>query len=216
MSQGTIAQPQSSGLANYHFFIRKLHSFLGVFPISIFLVEHLITNSLAAISPALYDKAVNTLLSLPYLGVIEILIIALPLTIHALYGLYIVYVAKNNVSRYSYTRNWMFYLQRISALLTLLFVVIHVWVLRIAHSLYGLKINYATVQSQLADPAWLVFYVVGLIAATFHFANGLWNFTVSWGIVVGEQAQNFVWQACMLLFVAISVLGLSAILAFIQ
>ncbi|AQS59248.1 succinate dehydrogenase cytochrome b558 subunit [Desulforamulus ferrireducens] len=213
MSQGTIAQ--SGGLANYHFFIRKLHSFLGVFPISIFLVEHLFTNSLAAISPALYDKAINTLLNLPYLTAIEILIIALPLTIHALYGLYVVYVAKNNIYRYSYTRNWMFYLQRISALLTLIFVVVHVWCLRIAHSLYGLEINYATVQNQMADPVWLWFYVVGLIAATFHFANGLWNFTVSWGIVVGEQAQNFVWKICMLMFVVISVLGLSAIMAFI-
>ncbi len=215
MTQVTISQSQNNGFANYHFFIRKLHSFLGVFPISFFLVEHLIANSLAAISPALFDTTVSKLQSIPYLGTVEILLIALPLTIHALYGLYIVYVTKNNISRYSYSKNWMFYLQRISALLTLAFVVIHVWFLRIAHSLYGLEINYLTVQNQLSNPAWLAFYVVGLLAATFHFANGLWNFTVSWGIVVGEQAQNFVWKACMLLFVAISALGLSAILAFI-
>ncbi len=215
MTQVTMAQSENNGFANYHFFIRKLHSFLGVFPISFFLVEHLIANSLAAISPALFDTTVGKLQSIPYLGAVEILLIALPLTIHALYGLYIVYVAKNNVSRYGYSKNWMFYLQRISALLTLAFVIIHVWFLRIAHSLYGLEINYLTVQSQLSNPAWLTFYVVGLLAATFHFANGLWNFTVSWGIVVGEQAQNFVWKACMLLFVAISALGLSAILAFI-
>lgn len=215
MSQVTVA-PHSEGLAGYHFFIRKLHSALGFFPISFFLLEHLITNSLAAVSPARFDKAIGQLQSIPYLGVIEILFIALPLTIHAIYGLYIVYVARNNVGRYSYVKNWMFYLQRISALITFVFVILHVWSLRIAPTLYGLKTNFTTVQQHLADPFWLAFYIIGLLAATFHFANGLWNFSVSWGIAVGDQAQQCVWKLCMLLFIIVSALGLTAIWAFTQ
>ncbi|WP_333870439.1 succinate dehydrogenase cytochrome b558 subunit [Desulforamulus putei] len=216
MSQVSVAPSENSGLANYHFFVRKLHSFLGVFPISFFLMEHLITNSLAAISPSLYDTAVSRLQSIPFLGVMEVLLIAFPLTIHALYGLYIVYVAKNNLTRYCYTRNWTFYLQRVTALITFVFVLVHVWQLRIAHSLYGLEISYVTMQNLLANPWWLAFYMIGLVAAAFHFANGFWNFTVSWGIVVGEQAQDFIWKLCMILFLISSYVGLTAIWAFIQ
>ena len=215
MSQANVISDQA-GLSDYHFFVRKLHSALGLFPIGIFLLEHLITNSLAAFSPALYDKAIAHLMNLPYLGLIEILIIALPLTIHAIYGLYIVYVTKNNIGRYAYVRNWMFYLQRISALITFAFVLVHVWQLRVAHALYGLEISYVTVQQLLAQPFWLTFYIISLLAATFHFSNGLWNFSVSWGIVIGEQSQQFLWKLCMLFFIITSILGLSSIWAFIQ
>ncbi|CCO07063.1 succinate dehydrogenase cytochrome b558 subunit [Desulforamulus hydrothermalis] len=207
---------QNEGLANYHFFVRKLHSFLGFFPISFFLTEHLITNSLAVVSPALYNSAVSRLQSIPFLPAIEFLFIALPLAIHALYGLYIVYVAKNNVLRYSYLRNWAFYLQRVTALVSLAFILVHVWQLRVAYALSGLAITFDTMSHLLANPWWLAFYVIGLLAAAFHFANGLWNLTVSWGIAVGEKAQEFIWKLCMGLFIIASCAGLAAIVAFIQ
>lgn len=212
MQQVNLLQPEGCNAVGYHFFVRKLHSFLGVFPISFFLLEHLFTNSLALLNPLLFDSAVNFLQNIPYLGIVEILLIALPLTIHAIYGLYIVYIAKNNTSRYSYARNWMFYLQRISALITLIFVVVHVWHLRITH--YS-TMSYNTVHNQLTDPFWLSFYVIGLIASLFHFSNGLWNFAVSWGIVVGEKAQDFVWKICMIVFILFTVVGLATIWAFI-
>ncbi|MCZ6683513.1 MAG: hypothetical protein O7B26_10035, partial [Planctomycetota bacterium] len=46
----------------------------------------------------------------------------------------------------------------------------------------------------IAVPAWftLSIYVVGLAAAVYHFANGIWSFCVSWGITVGEKAQKAV------------------------
>lgn len=216
MTQVSTVQSENNGLAKYHFFVRKLHSFLGLFPISLFLMNHLFVNSLAALSPSLYDTAVSRLQNIPYLDVVEILLIALPLAIHALYGLYIVYVAKNNLSRYSYTGNWMFYLQRVTALITFVFVIVHVWQLPVAHSLYGLEITFATMQSLLVNPLWLTFYAISLVAAAFHFANGLWNFSVSWGIVVGEQAQKVVWKLCMVLFFIASAVGLAAIWAFVQ
>lgn len=201
---------------NNHFFNRKLHSLLGLFPISFFLLEHLLTNSLAILSPGRFNSAVIFLQSIPYLTVLEIIFIALPLTIHGLYGLYLVYLAKNNLFSYSYVRNWMFYLQRLSAVITLIFVLVHVWQLRIVHSLTGLPIDFMAIHNLLTDPLLLSFYIIGLLAASFHFANGLWNFTVSWGIAVGEQVQTFIWGLCMLLFIFSFLIGLTAIWAFIQ
>lgn len=207
---------EGDSVSSYHFFIRKLHSLLGVFPITLFLTEHLFTNLLALISPTQFNSAVNFLHSIPYLGLVEFLLIAVPLTVHALYGLYIMYIAENNITRYSYVRNWTFFLQRITALITFIFVVVHVWQLRISQILYGFEINYATIQNQLTDPLWLLFYIIGLVAAVFHFANGIWNFTVSWGIVVGENSQNIIWKLCMFIFILFTALGLSAVWAFIQ
>ena len=39
-------------------------------------------------------------------------------------------------------------------------------------------------------------YVIGVVAAVFHFSNGMWSFLVSWGITVGPRAQavsTWVW-----------------------
>lgn len=203
-------------LTDNHFFMRKLHSFLGLFPIAVFLLEHLITNSLAILSPDLFNAAVFFLQGLPYLIVLQIVFIALPLTIHGLYGLYRMYLAKNNLFSYTYVRNWLFYMQRLSALITLIFILVHVWQLKLTYAWAGLPINFMTIHNLLADPVWLTFYIIGLLAASFHLANGLWNFTVSWGIAVGEQVQIFIERLCLLLFIFTFLIGLSAIWAFTQ
>ncbi|MBK8269636.1 MAG: hypothetical protein IPK83_15585 [Planctomycetes bacterium] len=36
------------------------------------------------------------------------------------------------------------------------------------------------------------FYIIGLAAACYHFANGLWTFCISWGITVGAKALTTV------------------------
>ena len=42
----------------------------------------------------------------------------------------------------------------------------------------------------LHNPLLFLFYVVGLIAASWHFAYGIWLFSAKWGIVSGEKAQR--------------------------
>ena len=67
----------------------------------------------------------------------------------------------------------------------------------------------------LADPAYYVFSVVGLLAATLHFANGLWSFGVRWGITVGPRAQRISRACCGVLFVALSLAGVVALRSFV-
>ncbi|MDD2420901.1 MAG: succinate dehydrogenase, partial [Heliobacteriaceae bacterium] len=78
-----------------HFLIRKLHSLLGLFPVGAFFFEHTLTNSFTLIGPDLLEKWCWCLHNLPFKVPIEILFIFIPLAFHALYGLWIVYVAKN-------------------------------------------------------------------------------------------------------------------------
>src|SRR5690606_41937763 len=55
------------------------------------------------------------------------------------YGLYVAFLSKNNVASYSTLRNIFFMLQRVTGVITLIFVAWHVWETRIQKSLQGMS-----------------------------------------------------------------------------
>lgn len=202
-------------LESNHFFIRKLHSLLGLVPIGVFLLEHLTVNAFSMAGPEVYNKGVAALQSIPFLPLIEIIFIAIPILFHGIYGLWIVYGAKNNVLDYKYLKNWLFYLQRVTAVITLAFVLYHTYTLRISNLLFGLEINFNTMTAVLSNPWVMAFYVIGLLSAVFHFANGLATFLITWGITVGPHSQRIATIVSGVLFVILSVVGIQALVAFI-
>jgi len=199
------------------YFNRKLHSLLGVIPIGAFLIEHLITNYEAFNGGHLaFIKSVEWLNSLPLVFFLELFGIWLPLLYHGVYGLYMAYQSRNNVTNYGFFRNWMFMLQRITGVITFIFIVWHVFETRVqvalgnvGHSDLGVLLH-----ESIQNPLVLTAYIVGIIAATFHFSNGLWSFMVSWGITVGPRSQRVSTVICMGLFVVLSVMFILAITAF--
>jgi len=64
------------------------------------------------------------------------------------------------------------------------------------------------------NPFFFILYLIGVLSAAFHFANGLWSFMVSWGITVGPRAQRVSSYICMTLFVIVSVLFTWSLFAF--
>ncbi|MFD1735977.1 succinate dehydrogenase cytochrome b558 subunit [Bacillus salitolerans] len=200
---------------NREFINRRLHSLLGVIPVGIFLIQHLVVNHFATQGAEAFNKAAHFMESLPFRYVLEALIIFIPILYHAIYGLYIAFTAKNNVSNYGFFRNWMFLLQRISGVVTLIFISWHVWETRIAAA-FGAEVNYDMMEAILSNPLMLVFYIVGVISTIFHFANGLWSFFVSWGITVTPRSQVILTYVTLGIFVALSFVGLRAIFAFID
>ncbi|QFT90108.1 Succinate dehydrogenase cytochrome b558 subunit [Bacillus sp. THAF10] len=196
------------------FLLRRLHSLLGVIPVGLFLVQHLVINHFAVYGQENFNKAAHFMESLPFRYALEIFVIFLPIIFHAVYGLYIAFTAKNNVSNYGFVRNWMFVLQRFTGIITLIFIVWHVWETRIAAAL-GTDVNFDMMASILSSPFMLVFYIVGVIATIFHFANGLWSFCVSWGITVTPRSQLIATYVTIGIFFALSFVGLRAIFAFV-
>ncbi|WP_102345348.1 succinate dehydrogenase cytochrome b558 subunit [Bacillus sp. Marseille-P3661] len=196
------------------FLNRRLHSLLGIIPVGVFLMSHLITNNFVTKSPEAFNAAANVMGNLPFRYLLEIFVIFLPLIYHAVYGLYIAFTAKNNVSKFGYVRNWMFILQRITGVITLIFIVWHVWETRIAAA-FGTHVDYDMMHNILSNPAMLVFYVVGIISTTFHFANGLWSFLVSWGITITPRSQQISTYVTMAIFVALSFAFIRVIFAFL-
>lgn len=199
---------------NREFFYRRLHSLLGVIPVGLFLTQHLVVNHFATRGEESFNKAAAFMEQLPFRYFLEIFVIFLPLLFHAIYGLYIAFTAQNNVRRYGYFRNWMFMLQRLTGIITLIFVVWHVWETRV-QAAFGAEVNYDMMANIVANPFMLAFYIVGIVSAVFHFANGLWSFFVSWGITVTPRSQQISTYVTMGIFVALSIVGIRAILAFV-
>lgn len=229
----TPSAPTQSFEDKHHFLLRKLHSLSGVVPVGVFLIEHLITNSMAAYGPEKFNKSVQFIADLPYLPLLEIFGIFLPLAFHAIYGIKIAMSAEPNVSRYPYMANWRYFLQRLTGYIAFLFLIVHLAKFRFAHWL-GLSSHhflhspggdfFATTHSGLMQwNAWgwqvpatvvLTLYFVGLASACFHFANGLWTFCISWGITVGEQAQKRVGVVAAGVGITLFALGTASLVGF--
>jgi succinate dehydrogenase / fumarate reductase cytochrome b subunit len=214
-----------------HFFMRKLHQLTGVIPLGIFLLEHFYTNSKALGAKAagiagreLYNQAVAQLQTVPYLLLIEIFGIFLPLIFHGVYGLLITYEGRPNVRAYGYFRNWMYLLQRVSGVVLFFFITFHVLNFRFG-MMPGLNdkavaeypwMAFEIVSREFRNPVILAIYMIGIISTVYHFANGLWLFLVDWGVAIGQRAQRALGYICAAIGIALAVVGINAALAFIR
>jgi succinate dehydrogenase / fumarate reductase cytochrome b subunit len=203
-------------MANSHSFLNhKLHSLLGLFPIGLYLLFHLTANYQATRGPEAFNQVVAMIEHVPFLLAVEFIFIYIPLLFHAIYGIYIAFQAKHNVGNFGYFRNHMFLWQRLTGIITLIFIAWHVWETRVQKAL-GAEVNFDMMANILSDPLMVVFYSIGIISAVFHFSNGLWSFLVHWGITVGPRSQRFATYLTMGIFVVVSLIGLRAMSAFIQ
>lgn len=201
--------------AHREFFWRRLHSLLGVLPIGIFMIQHLVVNHYAVYGEESFNKAAGVLESLPFLLALEIVVIYLPILFHGILGVYIVFTARNNPGSYSFLRNWLFYLQRITGIITFIFIAWHVWETRVQIGLGNAELNYGLMHNILSNPVMLWVYIIGVISAVFHFSNGLWGFMVHWGFAQSPRSQKIVTYITLIAFVLISFIGIRAILAFV-
>ena len=202
------------GIAKHQHFFRKLHSLSGIIPVGVFLMVHLSVNFTATYGEDAYNKASAIMVNLPFKMFLETFIIFVPLLFHGLYGAYIAFQAKNNVLRYKYARNWQFYLQRLSGLITLAFLIWHVWETKISYELYGGEMGYDFMANVVSSPLVLVLYIIGIVAATYHFSNGIWTFLITWGVTISPKSQKVFSYITFGIFLVITYIGIRAIMAF--
>lgn len=195
------------------FFLRRLHSLLGVIPVGLFLTQHLIINYFSTRGEEAFNAASDFMGSLPFLYVLEWVVIYIPLMFHAFYGVYIAFTAKNNTGRFGTYRNWMFKLQRLTGVFLVIFIAWHIYQTRIQKAL-GVDVNYDMMADIFQSTGMVIFYFVGVLAATFHLANGIWAFLVTWGITQSPRSQQIFSYVSILIFIALSFIGIRAILGF--
>ena len=193
--------------ARQYFTLRRLHSLTGIVPIGVFLCEHFFTNSFALQGAASYNQKVEFLKSLPYLYLIELFGIAVPILFHAVLGVIILLEARFNSTRLPYARNHMFTWQRFTGLFLIAFIAYHVLTTRFG-AWFGIDTGdmFKLMEHKMQTPALAVLYLLGVLAASFHFGNGLWGFALHWGVVTGRAAQRaWSWVAiCVALLFAVA------------
>ena len=120
---------------------KRLHSLAGLFLV-LFLIEHLVTNSQAALfvgdDGAGFINSVNFLYTLPYLPIIEITLLGFPILLHGWLGIKYLLTSKPNSihtdgskpALYYLPRNKAYTWQRITALIVVIGIPLHVAYMR--------------------------------------------------------------------------------------
>ena len=200
------------------FFLRRLHSLSGIVPVGAFLTEHFFSNAFATNGPHAYADQVKFLTGLPFLVWIEALFIWLPLAFHSLYGFYIWYRGESNAISYPWQGNWMYTAQRWTGAVSFFYIAWHTYTMRFSgvHIIGNPGAAFGKVQQELQNPWALAFYIVGIVAASWHFGYGLWLFAVKWGVILGEQARRRFAVVCTGLTIVFVVVGLFTVRAFFR
>lgn len=205
----------------HQFLLRRLHSLTGVL-FGGYVLFHLFINATIAQGGKVYQTQVQGIHNLPFLWVIEWTFIYLPILFHTVYGVWITLTGQPNLYNYPFARNTLYLLQRISAVVLVVFIAFHV--LSLKYGWFGARYAFAPDRAMStvgrhfdASPVvtW-VLYPVGVLAACFHLANGLWTAAITWGLTISAAAQRRWGFICAAVFAVALVAGLTALIAAIR
>jgi succinate dehydrogenase / fumarate reductase, cytochrome b subunit len=202
-----------------HFLLRRLHSLTGIL-FGGYVVIHLLVNAtlIQGQKPDIYQVQVNKIHELPFLLAIEWIFIYLPILYHTVYGIWIIATGQPNVAEYPFAKNYLWLLQRVTALILAAFIAFHVLGMKgfFGHTL-AFDPAHATPSAEASiDASWflmLVVYPLGVLAGCFHLANGFWTAGITWGLTVSKNAQRRWGVVCGGLFVFTLLCGFLALVA---
>lgn len=220
----TVESPVARGVPplragqGHSFFWRRLHSLTGIIPVGAFLVEHFISNAFATNGPWAYADQVKFLSGLPFVPFLELFGIYLPLLYHSLYGFYIWGRGKSNVTDYPWQGNFMYAAQRWTGAVTFIYIAWHTYTMRFSgiHLLTNNQAAFHKVQVELQNPWMASFYLIGIIAASWHFAYGLFLFAAKWGITVSDRSRKTFGYVCTGIAILFIAVGFATMAAFFK
>jgi len=209
--------PLRAGQGN-SFLLRRLHSLSGRVPVGAFLVEHFVSNAFATNGPTAYALQVKFLSGLPFRIWLEWFGIFLPLAFHAFYGFYIWWRGESNVAAYPWTGNWMYTLQRYTGIVAFVYIIYHLYIMRFTgvHLPEYPGAAFGKVQNEFANGWPIAVYIVGIVAASWHFGYGLFLFAAKWGLVTGDKARKKMQIAGIGVAIVFIVIGFATMGAFFK
>ncbi|HEV7281276.1 MAG TPA: succinate dehydrogenase [Pirellulaceae bacterium] len=225
-----MAQP--SFFVRHDFLIRRLHSLAGLVPVGVYVVVHLVTNSLILNSVAAFQGQVYTIHSLgPALWIVEWAFIFIPLLFHAILGVWLAFEGRPNATRYGFVNNWRYVLQRVTGMIAFFFIFAHVFHMHgwfhteLWHDYVSGPLGGATFKpynagstaalSLQGNPVIPALYAIGVIATVFHLFNGIWTMGITWGAWTTPAAQRKANWVCLIGGLLLGVVGLTAIYGFV-
>jgi succinate dehydrogenase / fumarate reductase, cytochrome b subunit len=180
------AVPQKNSLLN-----SRLGSFLSVVPLGVWTVVHLWNNLAAFQGGDAWQRSV-TEYKHPFAQVLTWIIVFLPLLMHTGWGIARLFSFRPNNASYGNYGNLKYLLQRLSAVGLLAFLCAHIWLAFISPRIIGgAPEAFADIAGEMHHhvPTLLV-YLLGTLAVSYHLANGIQGFCMSWGILASERSMR--------------------------
>ena len=94
----------------------------------------------------------------------------------------------------------------------------HTWHLRFTgvHLLTHPAASFAKVQAEFQNPWIVAFYVIGIVAASWHLGYGIWLFAAKWGITTGDVARRRFGYVCLVIALLFIGIGLASAYSFLH
>jgi len=197
-----------------HFLTRRIHSLTGIVPVGLFLVYHLYLQLYLHSGAEVYNEVINGFYDSPLAIWALVIVVYIPLFFHAFFGVRLIFESSVQPS-YTYFSHLLYWLQRISGIGVLLFILAHVWNTQFGPWISGTYFEHLS--SGFTDPdsgmITKAVYLLGIIGAVFHFANGLNTFCMTWGIALTPKSQIRVRILSIFLFFILAASALYALSA---
>jgi succinate dehydrogenase / fumarate reductase cytochrome b subunit len=209
MSTEAVTVPQKTPLLQ-----SRLGSFLAVFPLSIWTIDHLWDNLYALSGEQAWQSAM-TGYSHPFSKALGLLIAFVPLLFHAGWGTVRLFSFRPNNLAYSNYGNLKYILQRVTAAGLLAFIAAHVWLALLRPYLtHGQPEPFTDIAREMRfHTLTLVVYLIGTLATAYHLANGLQNFGMAWGIFASDRSMRRFEPVVILLFLVLTAMSWVGIFA---
>lgn len=190
--------------------LNRLHSLTGCIALGGFLLLHLWTQGQALGGWEAYDRAVWWAGRSWPVRVLEVLLIYLPLSYHAAYGLSVILrpaglrQRRSSLSRGGYRKGWARALQHSTGAITLAFIVFHLWQFRWplwlgqleARDVFPLLCAQLSSTNSWGIPLFAFVYLAGSAACIAHFCNGLSAACFHFGLTQTRRTARRVAWAC--------------------
>ena len=176
-----------------HFLARRMHSLTGIVPVGLFLIYHLYLQLYLHAGAEKYNDVINSFYDSPLAVWALVIIVYIPLFFHAFFGMKLVFTSSFQPS-YTYFAHLLYWLQRISGVGVLLFVIAHIWNAQLGPWVEGTwGTHFEHLSEGFTDPdsglITKMVYVLGILGSVFHFSNGLNTFCMTWGIALTPKSQ---------------------------
>jgi succinate dehydrogenase / fumarate reductase cytochrome b subunit len=190
----------------------RLHALAGAFPLAGYLVLHLGTQAFAWGGPGPYARANAAIDRTPWLPLLEVAFLYVPLAFHVGAGLWRMRLAPSPPG--SGQGRGRRGLQHLSGAVLLVFLIYHFWQFR--WRLWTGELDrsdyFPELCASLSSTAWggvpvvAISYLLGLAAAAFHAAQGLYQLWVGWSVAAEQQPERAAW-CCTLAGLSLFLLG---------
>src|SRR5262245_51714662 len=197
--------------------LKRTQVLSGVVAVGLFLVSHIATNARAIAGAAVFDRTAAAISRIPFLPVLELGGVALPMLVHVALGPWLATTAQGAADTRGYARVGPVLAQRITGFVLVVYVTFYMWSTRLSpdRSPGGTEM-FAQTARTLSEPGMLAFHITGMLAAAYHFGNGLAALAGPWGLALDERAQRRAAQVGLWATIVHGLVGVHALRAFVH